>query len=257
MNIVFSSFTFRILSLLTVLLSYNLGPVYARPGIHLASSNWEPYTGLDLPEQGYFSELVSKAFEKVGYSVEFEYFPWVRALHTTQHGDIDGLMTVYFTKERSTTMEFSSPILSIQEVFISHHDNPIHYDGNLTSLQGYTIGIMRGSTEAEELVAAGANIERVANQRQNVQKLILGRVDAVVIPQEVFFTILEQLEPSYDKSNFKVQSTPFKNYEMHLAFSKQRAGYKKITEDFNKGLQLIVGDGTYDFVQQKHLQEYR
>ncbi len=254
MNIAINSIAYRIILCLAITFSLSPEPVNASQTIKLASTEWEPYTGTSLPDHGYFSEIVSKAFERMGYQVEFEYYPWARALQTTQRGNIDGLMTADFTAERSELLDFTIPVQTIREVFISLHDSPVTFNGNLDSLKGYTIGIMRGSAQADKLLAADIDVELVATQHQNVKKLVLRRVDAILLPEEVFFTILKQIDPDYSKSKFTVQAPAFTTYDMHVAFSKNRAWHKQFTQDFNQGLQLIIEDGTYHVIQQKHLQ---
>lgn len=72
----------------------------AKDTIQISTINWEPYSGEKLPNHVFFSELITEAFSRVGYRVEFKYRPWARALKEAKNGDVHGVMNTYWKKER-------------------------------------------------------------------------------------------------------------------------------------------------------------
>lgn len=226
--------------------------VSAGQTIRLSTINWEPYTGESLPDHGFFSELVTEALARAGYRVEFQYRPWKRALHEAKKGDVHGLMDAYWKKDRVGFLDYPDVVWKVREEFIALRDNPVKYSGKLGDLKDVVIGSLRGSAQDEELRAAGIRTDVVTDQRQNVEKLLKGRIDAMLIPNSIFFYHAEQLDPRFDRTRVKILTPPYKIYDMYVVFSKKKPGYAKLTADFNRGLKLIKTDGTYQKILEKH-----
>ena len=231
---------------------FMINGICAGQTIQLSTINWEPYTGEKLPDQGFFTEIVKEAFAKVGYKIEFLYRPWARALQEAKDGTVHGIMDAYWKKDRVKYLEYPDVVWKVREEFIALKKNPIKYNGKLADLKGSTIGVLRGSAQAEEIEAAGVKTEAITDQKQNVQKLLAGRIDAMIIPRSIFYYQAESLDKKFNRKNIKVLQPPYKIYDMYVAFSKKKPNYKKITADFNKGLKLIKENGTYNKIIKKH-----
>lgn len=224
----------------------------AEKTVKLSTINWEPYTGKKLTNQGFFSELVTESFARTGYRVEYYYRPWARALKEAKEGKADGVMVAYWKKDRTKFLNYPDVVWKVKEEFIALQKNPIAYNGKLSSLKGYKIGVLNRSAQAAEIEAAGVRIEPVSDQIQNVKKLLAGRIDAMVVPRSIFFYHLERIDPDFNHSRIKIVKPPFKTYDMYVAFSKLNPRYEQLTADFNRGLKLIKTDGTYEKILQKH-----
>lgn len=220
--------------------------------IHLSTINWEPYTGKSLPDHGFFSELVTEAFSRMGYRVEFRYSSWARALRRARNGEVNGLMNAYWKKERTRDLSYPDVVWKVREEFIVLRNSPLTYTGNLSSLKGFNIGVLRGSLQAEELREAGLQVQEIDNQVQNVKKLLRGRIDAALIPRNTFFYHLARLSPQFDKAKIKILNPPYKTYDMYVVFSRKTYDYEKLTADFNRGMALIKADGSFKKILQKH-----
>ncbi|MDX1269724.1 MAG: hypothetical protein R3311_20295, partial [Oceanisphaera sp.] len=48
--------------------------------LYLASLEWPPYSGPDLPAQGVSVAIVRAAIEAMGHELVVEFFPWSRAV---------------------------------------------------------------------------------------------------------------------------------------------------------------------------------
>ncbi|MCG8685905.1 MAG: ABC transporter substrate-binding protein [Desulfobacterales bacterium] len=214
--------------------------------VRLSTINWEPYTGEKLPSHGFFSKLVVESFARAGYKVEFFYLPWARALLETKKGNFDGVMTAYWKKERTEYLHYPDTVYKVKENFVALKSNSINYAGILASLKGYSVGVLNRSIQAEELEKAGIKTQPISDQAQNVNKLLLGRIDTMLIPTPIFFYHLKEIAPKFDNSQIKILHPPYKIYDMFVAFSKKRQNYKELTEDFNKGLNYIKADGSYE-----------
>src|SRR5688500_10994475 len=83
-------------------------PAKAKPVVHLASLEWEPYIGPKMPTPGYVAALIRAAYAEQGMAVEIAFSPWARALHLARTGAVDGLMPEYFNPSRESEFEYSA-----------------------------------------------------------------------------------------------------------------------------------------------------
>ncbi len=228
------------------------GNTYAEQSVQLATINWEPYTGENLPNHGFFSEIVTEAFSRTGCRVEFKYFPWSRALLYAKKGVVHGLMVAYWKRDRVEFLNYSDVVWKVKEEFIALRETPIVFDGALNSLKGRTIGALRGSAQAEELKAAGLQIDEISDQVLNIKKLLKKRIDIILIPSRILLFHLDRIDPTFDTARIKILKPEYKIFDMYVVFSKQIPGYEQLTADFNMGLDQIKNDGTYRMILHKH-----
>lgn len=62
--------------------------------VRLASSEYPPYFGEQLDNQGVITEIIVEAYTRVGYEVEIKFMPWARSLEMTKEGDFDGMFAL-------------------------------------------------------------------------------------------------------------------------------------------------------------------
>ena len=78
--------------------------------------------------------------------------------------------------------------------------------------------------------------------------LIANRVDAIAGSQFVFKTLLKQIN-----ANVKLKTIlTFNKTPMYNAISKKINNHKKLKDAFDKGLNLIKKDQTYEKIMKKH-----
>lgn len=68
--------------------------------VRIASGEWPPFIGSDLPNYGFVGEIITQAFTKQGYQVEFQFLPWARAYAETQRGLYDATAIWMHSAER-------------------------------------------------------------------------------------------------------------------------------------------------------------
>jgi len=221
--------------------------------IHLTSTNWEPYNGELLPNYGFTSEIISKAFERVGYNVKFTFLPWNRAVEETKKGKYDGLFAAYYSEERAKIFDPSDPYISGPLVLCSRKGANIKYK-TLRDLSSYTIGVVRGYVNTPEFDKADyLKKDEVNNDLLNLKKLLKGRVDLILIDKYLALFYLKNT-PSIDGALSSVEflSPALEEKSLHIMFSKAVMNYEKKVKDFNRGLQEIKADGTVEKILIKY-----
>ncbi|MBN1968322.1 MAG: transporter substrate-binding domain-containing protein [Candidatus Delongbacteria bacterium] len=219
--------------------------------LKIVTDDWEPYYGPNLKDGGYISEITREAFKRAGYEVEITFYPWKRALEYVKMGNADVLMGMYFTEERTQFLEYSDPIDKTQVAFYTLRDRSINYE-KLYDLKNYKIGVIRGYSNTKEFDEATFLIKDESTDiKQNINKLLNKRTDMIIGSKKV---ILHQLQ-SYqgkERDSIKIIDPPLEIKNLYIGITKKNPDAIKIRDDFNKGLKLMMDDGTYDKILEKY-----
>lgn len=216
--------------------------------LRLVTVNWEPFYGDSLPQNGFFSALSIEAFKRAGYETELHFIPWKRAITDAKQGHYDGILGAYFEEERTKYFAYTDVIYSAEEVFIHRANQHIPYT-TLNDLKIYKIGGLAGAAPIEELSALGFKTQPTSTELASLRKLAIGRIDLMVIDKARFYYDLKNKpDLSQYQDTFEVLSPAFKQYEMYNPISLKRDDAHEITERFNKALETMKFDGTYESI---------
>jgi ABC-type amino acid transport substrate-binding protein len=228
--------------------------------IRLATLNWEPYVGKKMKNLGFTSEIIQKSFEKMGYSVSFEFYPWARGMVMTERGNIHGIYPAYYSDERDKKFIISDSYGSGELGFYKRRGSNISFSANpakepekvLQSLKQYRIGIVRSYAYTKEFDAADyLKKDVVVDDATNLKKLFKGRIQLAFIDKYVARYIMHRKYPHYmDELEFMYPAMEVK--KLYICFSRKIAGIKKIAKDFNAGLQQLRASGELENIMDRH-----
>ena len=162
--------------------------ICAQETLRLASGEWPPYISQHLAHQGTVSRIVTEAFALGGIQVQYGYFPWSRSYEFAKTGVWDGTLVWFDTPERRKLFYISDPVIDIQYVFFHLKDYAFGWR-TMDDLSGIKIGATLEYHYGEDFKAAekrGAiQVDRVASDLQNFQKLLRGRIQIFPNDSEV------------------------------------------------------------------------
>lgn len=229
------------------------GNAFAQRNVTFAATEWEPYSGQDLPSYGFHTEITVEAMNRMGYEVEILFFPWERGLHMVRSGEIDAILTVYFTEERAESLEFTDPVTNSTTILMRRKDSPLPDSFNsLAELSSYSIGVVRGYSVSPEFDAADYLNKDYANSgAMNLLKFLNGRVDLIADAKEILLYQLRTNHPEFMES-VDILDPPLESQNVYNGFSKAIPGYEQIVVDFNRGLQQLKEDGTFARILERH-----
>lgn len=239
-----------ILTFLGFLLALSSLQAEDRP-VRLASLDWAPYIGKNLPDQGYIAVIAREAFKRMGHKVEIAFLPWARALEESRKGYYDGLFPEYYSESRKKEYVFSNKFPGGPIGFYKRKESNISYK-TLEDLKPYSIGVVRGYINTEAFDKADYLTKDPASSDEiNIKKLERLRLDLIVIDKFVAAYIISNKYPAFlDKLEFL--EPPLEVKPLYIAFSKQSEGYEKRVKRFNQGLKEIYDDGTMDKILEKY-----
>lgn len=155
-------------------------PAQATLVLHLAANDWEPYTGKSRADCGIASKIVVTALKRAGLDATIEIMPWNRVLILAYNGKVDGVISIWSTKERRSKLIFSHSYMS-NSLALLHMPGSVGEPKSLQELKGITLGIGSGYGYSDEFFTySNFKIESVPNVLQNLLKLTAGRVDMVL-----------------------------------------------------------------------------
>lgn len=222
----------------------------AQRQVVLAATEYPPYYGEHLESKGFISEIISTAFQRVGYDVEVKFLPWKRAYGMAQAGDFDGVYTGWYRKNREQWFEFSDPLPANELGFYALRERNISYVV-LNDLQPYKIGVVRGYVNPPEFEQARLNTIEVTEDRQNILSLSRGWIDLVLIDKFMGQYIINTEFPD-SVNKFIWLDPPIKVENQYLMFSKKAKNFLKTSQDFNHGLKQLAQEGKIDAIITKH-----
>lgn len=224
--------------------------------LSMAAANAKTITFVTDKEKdgGFLIEVTRAAFAKVGHEIKIEYRPWARALGNVMNGTSEALLGVYYTAERAEAMLYTDLIGRSDMVFFKLKTTQIVYD-KLEDLKPYSVGTIIGAAYTPEFDSAQFfRKEAVSDHIQNIRKLLGGRFELFV---EKKFVVLNTLKTQFPEDYARVDylPKPLRENVYYNAFSRQYPDYEKTVADFNKGLKMIIDDGTFDAIMKKELHE--
>ena len=200
--------------------------------------------------QGIYPILLKAIFERLDVPVKIRAVPWKRALQSIDHG-VAGIGGIYVNEERLRKYDYSDPLF-VERIAVYYNKNrPIDYT-SVEDLVGKRVGVMLGWSYGDEFDLAGKRgqifVEAVNLPQQNFEKLLRGRVDAVLAPVESGDLFLADSQ----YQDIVMAKTLLHANTAHLAFLK-KANQMVLIERFNKELVKMKKDGSLDKIVQQEL----
>lgn len=211
----------------------------------LYTDPWPPYYH-EEGRNGYITEVAREAFKAVGYELTVEFRPWKRVLAKAADGESDGILGAFYEAERENDFIFSDPVGSVQIVFFRRSaDGDIPYE-SLEDLTGYRIGTIAGYTYSPAFDAADYLVKEPANGvDMNIRKLQAGRIDLFLEAWAVAVSRADEIL-SGGSGEITPLLPPLQTKELYVLFSRELPDAAQKAADFNRGLELIRNNGTYD-----------
>lgn len=213
--------------------------------------DWAPFLSPELQGQGIALQIVRAAFKEQGHEVEMTFAPWTRSINAVKEGSVDILVGTWWTKKRSTFLNYSDDYLVNNIKFIKRTGDSFEFDG-LDSLHGKTVGIIRDYGYGDEFRRA-TNFKKPETSKliYNLKKLSHNRLDLALGDEIVARALIKNEAPKLkDKISFSTNS--LSSNTLHITSGLKNSKNKNIIADFNKGLEKIKKNGVYDSILKTH-----
>lgn len=219
----------------------------AQQTIRIATGEFAPWTGQQLPDNGHVNHIIAAAFATQGVTVEFVYLPWKRAFEEARLGKFDATSYWYENSERREAMLFSDPLIVNRTVFFQRTNSDAIRWKNFGDLSQYRMSATLGFTYTEDFYRAVdaqvINPIMVPSDIQNIKLLMADRVDLFATDEMSGFYMAAQL--SIDPRKLKVIEPALSAPEGYLLASKTHPNAQALINTFNQGLKQLKKNGSY------------
>ncbi|MFB2864475.1 substrate-binding periplasmic protein [Aeromonas sp. MdU4] len=223
--------------------------------VRLTTLEWPPYTSQSLPDGGLIGHIVKRAFAEAGLQVEFDFYPWQRAMwlaaDPNQH--YSGYFPKYFADNLDKRWHMSASVGN-SELGMAQQAGPLIRWQRLEELAPYRIGVVAGYINTREfddlMTSKRLNTFAVDEDRLNLRKLQRNRLDLAVIDRDVFYWLLRhdsKLNPAALQFNPKI----LERKSLHIMFRPdQQALQQRVANAITK---LDIAQLSEDY-QRRYLQ---
>ena len=190
---------------------------------------------------GIYPALVDAAFRHMQQEVILQTRPWSRLLQESNKG-LTGAAGIYINAARAQTYDFSAPLFVEETRIYFARSRPVNFT-QISDLKGLRIGAIRGWSYGPAFDRARAarlfTVEETPSDSQNMRKLALGRLDAVLAISESGTALIKQLP------QIQADSTPLAKNTTYLAFAKS-AHQQTLLLRFDQALSAMKSSGEYE-----------
>lgn len=229
--------------------------------IRIATGEYPPYCSSSAKHKGFISHVVTEAFARQGYDVEYDFLPWKRAIRQTQNGDYDATSWWVYNSERAAKFIYSDALVTTSAHFFYVKSHNFDFDWKtLKDLDPYKVGVTRGyfySKELTEYREANPNrFEMVNTDEQNIKRMLVKRIDLFPVDLVVGLELLRTRFGPNVIHQVAYHPRPLRSKEGFMLFPKAKEGSEKVRRIFNAGLKSMKEDGTYDQMMDNLLSGY-
>ena len=155
-----------------ILLGLCIAMSVAAEKIDLVTAEYPPYYGSNMKNGGPLTEIAVAAFKNGGYDAKVTYLPFARALKYGKEGKADGLLGIWYSKERAQWFVYSKPLPGNEVVLYKRTGTKPDKFTDYAALKPYEIGIVRGYANPPEFDDAKLKTQIANNDLQNLRRLL-------------------------------------------------------------------------------------
>lgn len=210
--------------------------------------NKPPYV-IEETDSGFELDMVSAIFKTMGHSVSYVYVPFGRSNTLIKVKKVDVALTM---NEHMDTkgLVLSEPYISYQNAAISLKGRSIEIN-SISDLKNHSIVAFQNASvvlgdEYRKAAKKSPLYLELPNQQKQVEMLLKGKVDFVVMDINIFNYLSTELVGSSHISNVVIHRLfPKTNY--HIAFTNQ-----KLMNDFNEAMKAFKQSDDYSKLVTKY-----
>jgi len=215
----------------------------AQEFITINSGEWPPYLAKNTPHYGFFSHIVTSAFQLESIKVDYKFKPWKRTFEETKLGLAHASIGWSKTPEREADFLFSEPVIVGESVFFHLKTQAVDWQ-NFKDLRQYSIGGTLGYEYKFEH-EPGVTIERVSNDEINFRKLLKGRTLIFPSDKDAGYMTLNKHFRADQISQITYNRKAYDQTNYRLIFPKSHPDSERLLSHFNKGLKKLRQSGVF------------
>ncbi|QDG79586.1 transporter substrate-binding domain-containing protein [Labrenzia sp. PHM005] len=220
--------------------------------ISIVTEHLPPYSYLEEGQaRGLSTEVVQAVLEETGHTSDIQFMPWARAYQTALTKPNTLVYSIARTPKREDLFAWIGTIAPFGAALYQRADAPPMELHSLSDARFLYVGVYRGDAKEAALIEHGfENLQTTDDDRLNLRKLMLGRLDMIAIDDSVIGPLLkdEGIDPKQLK---KVMPIKELSGQLYMAFNK--ASDPELVKTFKEGLVTIKENGLFDQILMRYL----
>ncbi len=230
------------------------------------ANEWPPYTFVERQDgrktgrvKGYSVDLLERLLRPLGMSYRIELLPWARCLLEVRRGqNYQMLLNATRNPERERDFLISAPIYSTRTYYLWSqrvHPQGLQVRGQ-EDLKRYRLGGVHGYTYSQLDQIDMASLQRAPNYASLVQMLHLGRIDVIVVGEEVLHGLagLPGYELARDRELGRAPLAVQRPNTFHMMISRQHPLGPALHAALQAELARLARSGELQQLLARHLQ---
>lgn len=212
--------------------------------VRFAVGIWPPY--IESAQEGLAMELVEAVCAAAGIEPSFAVYPWRRAEQNAREGADDATFP-YASTERKSADFYVSDILFTGKAVITCKDHTVMQTlknaQRIYDLKKYAFGVIASSEALTDFLSkAGIRFEETESVEKSLDKLMLGRIDAVIDDESIIAYHLAAGGSKY--RDLKLTGSALLPNREYRILVGRKVGSILLLERLNAGIARIRENGT-------------
>jgi len=218
-------------------------PAVQKTKLRLASTKWLPFTGAEGEPRVALS-LTESALKRAGYESSTDFVADGELTPKLENAEYDGSAALWRSEEREHYLLYSKAYLENRLVLVARKGTDVSAS-SLSELKGKRVALVDGYAYGEAVDSAKeTRFVRGASARENLQALLTGKVDYVLLDELVVSYLFEHQKEA--TARLEVGKAPLVKRTLHFAVRKGLPDAQRVIDRFNDAIAGMVGDGTYN-----------
>lgn len=225
----------------------------------VATGEWPPFIGSNLPDYGPLAELLREVLSREGYRPSFEFGSWSEAQDRAASGKVFGTLPFIKTAERELRFSFSEPLVSAEYVLF-YKLPAFRQDGgdmeriaDPEELSSYKVGLMEGYQLWGDLPNLVDVAETYDDLYEAFEALDRGEIDLLgesrVVGERILLTPGFRWDPEHfdhiDEAGSWLRGT---KQEFHLLMKRSEKNEELLQDSINPALREVERTGVYEAI---------
>ena len=206
---------------------------------------------------GIATDIVRATFERAKIALKLDISPWARAYQIALTEKDTFIYMLYRTEDRESSFKWVGPIVPAQPMYFYKLRSRSEISINsLEDAKQYTVGVVRNVANHKFLLKQGfeegKNIAAVTNPKQNLKKLLAGRIDLLISSELTLAMQMKEIGASMRE--IESSFTPIETQAGYIGFNLQISDEK--IQRLQHALESLQEDGTVREIQDKYISKY-
>ena len=202
---------------------------------------------------GYANDVVRAAFEAVGVRIQFKVVPYNRCKYKVLSGGAAACVSMSWDPSFEGRIKFAdTPLIKVTPVYYENRARPLAVRSEAELGRGVVVGTIRGYEYPKTVMdakARGMLFEENLTEQANLQKLALGRLDAVIVMSNPLTGVGHWAKDADVEKLVRIAFTSASSEEGFFAVSIAHHDGLPALAQYNEGIRIITANGRLEQIR--------